>query len=112
MVVSHISGRQPIAIYPVTEDRTQIAVLDFDNHDNAFTFEEMGARVLPVFNDLIAIGLKPLTFRSGGGEEFMSGWFGEASAPDGPAVSYENFNITSQLHEILVRWKSIQSRTM
>ena len=67
VVNHHVAGDQPIAIYPVVSDQTRIAVLDFDNHDNALSFEELAAQVLPVFHELVAIGLRPMTFRSGGG---------------------------------------------
>ena len=67
VVIGHLTGRQPIAIYPVIGDQTRIAVLDFDNHDNELTFDEMGARVLQLVHDLISTGLRPLAFRSGGG---------------------------------------------
>jgi hypothetical protein len=67
VVTGHVIGRRPIAIYPAVRDHARIAVLDFDNHHSELTFEEMSAGVLPLVHDLIAIGLRPLAFRSGGG---------------------------------------------
>jgi hypothetical protein len=67
VVTRHIAGEQPIAVYPVVGDQARSAVLDFDNHDNALSFEELAAQVLPVFHDLVATGLRPMAFRSGGG---------------------------------------------
>jgi Family of unknown function (DUF5906)/Primase C terminal 2 (PriCT-2)/TOTE conflict system, Archaeo-Eukaryotic Primase domain len=67
VVTRHVSGGQPIAVYPVVGFQTRSAVLDFDNHENALSFDAMAARVLPLLHDLVASGLKPLAFRSGGG---------------------------------------------
>ena len=67
VVRRHLSGVAPIAVYPVAERATRVAVLDIDNHDGALTWNEVVARTLPLLGDLIGAGLKPVCFRSSGG---------------------------------------------
>src|SRR5262245_42316490 len=67
VIERHISGDQPIAVFPVIGDVTQIAVLDIDNH-NGGSWEAVVDATQPIIYRLIADGFKPFAVRSGGGQ--------------------------------------------
>lgn len=63
----HLTGNQPIAIFPVIDAETRLAVLDVDNHGGEIGWAELVAKVRPLYYELISRGFSPLAFRSGGG---------------------------------------------
>jgi hypothetical protein len=67
MLHAHAANRRPIMVFPLIGDRTRVAVLDFDNHGGSLTWEQMVESVRPIVDSLQADGLKPMLFRSGGG---------------------------------------------
>jgi hypothetical protein len=64
---AHLTGEQPIGCYFVLGEHTQVAVIDFDDHDNSMNWKDMAEAAKPVVDKLTDIGLKPLSCRSGGG---------------------------------------------
>jgi hypothetical protein len=64
----HLGGQEPLDIYPMKGSETQIAVLDFDDHDGTCGFEKIKSAVVEVARRLQIEGLRLLIVRSGGGK--------------------------------------------
>ena len=67
VIEAHLNGKQPIGCYFVLGEQTQVAVIDFDDHDKSMSWGDMAEAATPVVDKLIGMGLKPLCCRSGGG---------------------------------------------
>ncbi|WP_170447346.1 DUF5906 domain-containing protein [Ruegeria arenilitoris] len=67
VVKAHLTGEQPIGCYFVFGDTCQVAVIDFDDHDNSMNWGQMVTLVKPIKKKLTDTGLQPLCCRSGGG---------------------------------------------
>ncbi|MGC3938752.1 DUF5906 domain-containing protein [Roseobacter sp. EG26] len=67
VIIAHLTGDQPIGCYFVLGEQTQVAVIDFDDHDKSMNWDDMVEAAKPVVDKLIGMGLKPLCCRSGGG---------------------------------------------
>ncbi len=67
VIDGHLSGKKPIAVFPVEGEATRIAVLDIDNHGEELPWDRVVEAVRPLCSGLVGEGFKPLVFRSGGG---------------------------------------------
>jgi hypothetical protein len=67
VIVGHLNGTQPIAVYAVIEDQTYLAVLDLDDHDRTLDWADLVAAAKPIVDALKRLGFKVLCCRSGGG---------------------------------------------
>ncbi len=67
VIHAHLNGEQPIGCYFVLGEHTQVAVIDFDDHDSSMTWDDMAEAAKPIVDSLKSIGLRPLCCRSGGG---------------------------------------------
>jgi len=69
-MLKHLNGVQELrGVCPIHEgsSTTQVALLDMDSHKGEVPWEDMLARAIVVRDGLLAEGLKPLMFRSSGG---------------------------------------------
>ena len=66
-IKEHLSGRSPIAIYPLIGSSTRLAVIDLDDHDGEPDFDAVRQPARALVTHLQAEGLKPICFQSGGG---------------------------------------------
>ena len=64
VIRAHAANKKPIMVFPLSGDQTRIGVLDFDNHDDSLTWEQVVEPVRAIIDSLQADGLKPLLFRS------------------------------------------------
>lgn len=67
VVRAHLDGEQPIGCYFVLGEQTQVAIIDFDDHDKSMSWGDMAAAATPIVDKMISIGMNPLWCRSGGG---------------------------------------------
>ena len=67
IIHAHLTNEQPIGCYFVLGEQTQVAVIDFDDHDKSMRWDVMAEAAKPVVDKLTSMGLKPLSCRSGGG---------------------------------------------
>lgn len=68
VVERHIQNIQPVGAYPLRGEKTQIGVLDFDDHDGSVGWVALTQIVAQVIVICLAAGLRPHVFRSGGGK--------------------------------------------
>jgi hypothetical protein len=68
-LIRHLSGAPAVGLAPIVPgtNTTKIAVLDFDSHDGAITWDKMRAVAKTVYEELQGSGLIAHPFRSSGG---------------------------------------------
>ncbi|WP_417490346.1 DUF5906 domain-containing protein [Maricaulis sp.] len=64
---AHLSGTQPIAVYPLREDQVQVAAFDIDDKGGTSGWEAVQAVANALCTELRGLDLKPFSVRSGGG---------------------------------------------
>ncbi|PXW76138.1 primase-like protein [Ruegeria sp. P4] len=67
IIRAHLTDEQPIGCYFVIGELTQVAVIDFDDHDKSMNWKDMVEAAWPVVEKLRSLGLKPFCCCSGGG---------------------------------------------
>ena len=77
VITAHLNDQQPIGCYFILQDVTHTAIIDFDDHDGALTWQEMAEYAKPVIARLHKDGLKTLQCRSGGGAGLHAWMFWE-----------------------------------
>jgi len=64
----HFLNTSPVGLYIMTGSATRVAVLDLDDHDGSFGWEQVRTQAIRLRFELLSDGLRSVVFRSGGGK--------------------------------------------